>query len=464
MKRFSLSAAAKRHQSKRGAVLTMLAAAAVAVCLLFNLLLAQIPDSRMQLDITGNRLYTVSQTSLDFLASVGQDVELHVLANRDNVDARIVKFIDSYVSKSSHLSVEYIDPVVFPTALETYGASSNTIVVTCAATGRQETISLDDIIGYDYASYYTTGQATESTFDCEGLLTSAVDGVLRESSLVLCTTSGHGEAALSDTLSKQLKKSHLTVESVNLLTDGGVPDDCDLLLINAPTADLADDEKTMLLDYLQGGGQVVYLMAASLTPLPNFEAVLASWGMTPTDGYIADTARYYQNNAYVVFPVVNTSADTAAGVADDSILLYNSRGLTLAEQGEDSTLTLTAMLSTASSGMNVTESAKTPGTYVLAASAADSATGARLTVYGAASLIDASITDSFTNLSNLTLFLNSVTVGFDEAENISIAPVSLATTYNTVTTGGLWSILFLAVIPLGVLIAGFVRWMRRRRL
>ena len=43
-------------------------------------------------------------------------------------------------------------------------------------------------------------------------------------------------------------------------------------------------------------------------------------------------------------------------------------------------------------------------------------------------------------------------------------PVSLLTPTNTITTGGIWGLLFILVIPAALLIYGFVRWMHRRKL
>ena len=50
----------------------------------------------------------------------------------------------------------------------------------------------------------------------------------------------------------------------------------------------------------------------------------------------------------------------------------------------------------------------------------------------AGSLIDAQITDTFTTLENTTLFMNVVTANFDDVENVSVEPNSLAVEYKTV--------------------------------
>lgn len=81
----------------------------------------------------------------------------------------------------------------------------------------------------------------------------------------------------------------------------------------------------------------------------------------------------------------------------------------------------------------------------------------------AGSLIDAQITDTFTTLENTTLFMNVVTANFDDVENVSVEPKSLAVEYNTVQYPGILSLFVIFGIPIMVLAAGFVVWFRRRR-
>lgn len=463
----SASAAKARH-FRRGAFSAGVTALAVAVVVIFNLLAAQLPDSVTQFDMTSSGIYDISQTSVDYLSAVTEDVEIHVLENKDSVDSRIVRFLHKYEELSDHLSVEYTDPVVHPSVLSKYGAESNTVVVTCPATGRQESFALDDVIGYDPMSYYYYGTKTETDFDAEGLLTSAVDSVLSGATRKVYQTSGHEESSLPSDVEELLGKSHLSVESVNLMTNNGVPEDCDLLLILAPARDLADDELTMLRDYLASGGQVVYCMNSQLTSLPNFEALCASYGMSVADGVIADTQRYYQNIPFLFFPVTDTSVDAAGTLsADATVLFYNTRGMTLTTPERDS-ITVQSFLNTSEGGCAVTEDgSQTTGVYSVGAVATeeiDDNLTARLTVYGSMSLIDPTITGTATNLDNNRLFAQSVICGFSDISSINIEPVSLQEPTNTVSTGGLWALLFILVIPLAVIILGFVRWMRRRRL
>ena len=462
----SLKAAAGRHSSRRGAFSAGLTALAVAAVIVFNLLAGQLPERVSKLDMSDNKIYTVTETSVDYLAALDQNVSIHVLAGKENMDQRIVRFLDKYADLSDRLSLDYTDPTVYPSVLETYGCEENTIVVVNEASGKQETIAIDGIIGYDIYSYYTTGQVSETDFDCEGQLTAAIDTVVSEAARKAYQITDHGETALSASVTELLSKSHMELEDVNLLTDG-IPEGCDLLICNGPTADLADDERDMILNYLSEGGQVIYLMAPDLSPRPNWDAILETYGMTVAGGMMADTQRYYNNQLDAFFPEVDASVDAASGLGSDAlVLLYRSRGMTLADPARD-TITVSGFLTTSDRSYSVVdEDNRTEGAYTVGAVASEDTDGgtARLTVFGSSALIDQGITGSFTNLSNLDLFLGAAAAGFDDISNISIEPVSLQITYNTVTTGGIWSILFTLVLPLAVLIFGFARWMRRRKL
>ena len=121
------------------------------------------------------------------------------------------------------------------------------------------------------------------------------------------------------------------------------------------------------------------------------------------------------------------------------VLLYNSLGLEEVETSDDG-VTMTPFLKTSSAGYAITEESETQGEYILGAVSTKSVEGAdeedtatteeaRLTVLGSASMIDSQIVDSFSNLDNMTVFMNSVTANFDEIENIAIEAKSLAIEY-----------------------------------
>lgn len=451
---------------KQGSYSIAISAVVIAIVVVLNMILNQLPAGIRNIDISDTKIYEIGDTSKEIIGKLDKDVQIHIIASESNIDTRITRFIEKYADMSGHLSVETIDPILHPSALEKYDVSENSIVVSCEATGKSTSFALSDVIVYDQMSYYYYGQYKESEFDGEGQLTSAIDYVTSDVTKKVYTTEGHGETALSASVTDLIKKQNFENDSVNLLSDGGIPKDCDLLLINAPTSDLADDEKELLTQYMDGGGHVMLFLGVTEKALPNLEDFMKIYGIEIGEGYAADTKQCYQNNVFAIFPEVTAGSDYTAGISSDAIpLILNSKGMILTEPEKD-TVSNESLMTTSDGGLLVTEESQTEGSYVLAAAAEDTIddeTTAKLTVFGAASMIDDGITQSFTNLSNLQLFMNAVTLNFEDVSNITIEPKSLSVTYNTIQSAGMYAILFIGIIPAAVLIYGFVVWMRRRK-
>lgn len=535
-------------QSKNGLFSAGMIALVVAIVIVFNLAVGYLPSNLLEVDLSSSGIYTVTDTSVDYLAALDTDVELIVVAENGDVDSRITRFLERYVALSDYLSMRTVDPVTSPSVLTDYETEQNTIVVRCEETGRQEIVYFDDILVMDYYSYMMYGYADYTEFDAEGQLTSAIDYVVSAVDHTVYTTTGHGEMELGSLVVEQLERSHFTTSSVNLTTDGGIPEDCDLLVINQPTSDLSVDELEMVRAYLAAGGQVSVILDSEQFEHPHLTELMEEYGLVEVDGYIADAENYYwyQNSGsyYIFFPELDTSTDAADGVAEDAYVmvgydLVNGMispvlGLTEGTPARD-TITVTPFLTTSENGMAVVDEENiTTGQYLIGvtaseeiaveededetadtadtaedeASAEDAAADetaadeagaaetsseetaadetsadeaesedtdseeeeeeaetvtARLTVITADTLLDDTLNSNY-SLANIQVFLNTVTAGFEDVENISIEPKSLSTTYNTINNAGMLGLIVVAVIPLGILIVGVVRWMRRRKL
>lgn len=457
--------------SRRGSYSIAVTAVVIGIVILFNLLVAQLPQKIRQIDISDTNIYEISSTSQKLLKNLDKDVSLYVIAEKGNTDDRIRTFITKYASLSSRLRIEWIDPVLHPSALTKYDTEKNSIVVSCKATDRQTSISFDDILVTESSYYNTSSSATK--FDGDGQLTSAVDYVTNTKEYKAYYTAGHGETALSSSVTDLMEKSRISVSELNLLTASSIPEDCDLLILNGPTSDLTKDEAKVLTTYLKKGGNVMSLLAYTDKSMTRLYGILENYGLKVANGYIADAERCYQGNYYYLIPNLSVSGDMASGISSNSVLMINSKGMTQTDPVRD-TINVESFMATSENGCAVTEKKQTQGTYILGAAATESVTvkdsggkkkkkDSRLTVYGSNMLIDAQVTESFSTLENLTLFMNSVTANLDSADNISVSPKSLQVTYNSIAHPGIFSILIIFVIPFMVIAGGFVVWFRRRR-
>lgn len=457
----------QKIDSKKGAYSVGLIAMVIGIAIIGNMIIGQIPTKYTQIDISNNHLYEITKTSEKMLKKLDKDITIYVVADPDSVDERITKFLDKYKSLSKHISIEELDPVQHPSVLTDYNTEENTLVVSCKDTDKQTSVAFSDIIVSDDSSYYYTGTTTETEFDAEGQLTSAVNYVTSDETTKIYRTAGHGESAFSSSLSEMIGKSNIEVEELNTVMNNTIPEDCQLLIMYAPTSDITEDEKTMYENYLAAGGKIMVLLGDTENSSSNLESILETYGMKQVDGYIADTQRYYQGgqSPYNIFPALSLDDTLSTGISSQMVLVSNALGMNLIDPARD-TITTTAVMSTSENGYAVVdENTQTQGTYTLGAVATEETSGktARLTVISASSIIDSNITDQFTTLDNQTLFMNMLTANFDGMENVSISPKSLEVTYNTVQYGGVFSLLVIFGIPLVVLITGFVVWLKRRK-
>lgn len=471
----------------------------IAIIVAANMIFGQLPEKFRNIDVSSTKIYEISDKSREILKDLDKDITFTVLAEKEGTDDRIKTFLSKYAALSGKLSVKWIDPVLHPSALTEYDTTENSIVISCEETGKSTIVSFDDIIVVDASSYYYTGSVSESEFDGEGQLTSAVNYVINDVNKNIFRTTGHGEGTLSSTMTDLMSKNNYTVSELNLVMNAEIPEECDLLLMYAPAKDLSDDERNAVENYLAGGGKVMLILGETSTAdLPNIAAVMKQYGMEEVPGYIADPERCYQGNYYYIFPTLSVYGDMAQGIDSQMVLLGNARGMNLVDTARD-TITAEAFMSSSDSAYAVTEDAQTQGNYTLGAvaeetvdssSAEDSgatedesaqtdaesasedstdgeeaanAVKSRLTVISAGSIIDSQITDTFPQLENTTLFMNAVSSNFDGVQNVSIEPKSLATEYNTVQHAGMFSLLVIFGIPLLVLVSGFAVWYRRRK-
>lgn len=454
-----------------------------------NMLAAKLPEGIRSVDISDNKIYEISGTSKKLLKKLDQKVTMTVYAEKSNTDKRIKTFLNKYTALSDKLTVKWVDPVLHPAELTKNNASENTIVVSCKDTGKTQTISFDDILVSDAYAYYTSGSTDATKFDGEGQLTSAVNYVTDGKQNKLYYTSGHGEQSFSTSVTGQLGKNNVTEEELNLLMAEKIPDDCDLLVMNGISADISEEEKSMLESYMQSGGDVMILLGDPEGDLPNLDALLKEYGMQRVDGYIADMERCYQGSYYYIFPVISGDDTLTGGMSTNMVMLANAHGMELTDPERD-TISTTSFMTTSSNAYAVTEDSQTQGSYVLGAVATETIEGeqaaessedstdsetsdadssssesiqSRLTVITSVSMLDSQITDSFSTLENLTLFGNAVAANFDGVTNVAIEAKSLQVTYNTMQHVGVIGFVTIVGVPIVIIIVGFRQWLKRRK-
>ncbi|MDR3278862.1 MAG: GldG family protein [Oscillospiraceae bacterium] len=462
----------EKKKSRRGVYTAAISAAAVAVMLILNILLAQLPSGTLELDLSSGKTYQVSAASKAFLKTLERDVELVILSGKDETDVRLARFFARYERLSPRVSVRWIDPALDPNAADAYGAQTGNVVVLCADTGKSEVIPLigfdgldPGIVLYDYSAYYQAGQMRAVSFDAEGQLARAINLVSGEASETVYQLAGHSETPLPSGVTDLIGKANIGLAAVNLLQAGGVPEDCALLLCHAPANDLSEDELELLRAYLQDGGKLLLVLDAA--ELTRFNALLETYGLEILPGYAGDMERYYKqyDSYYIIYPVLSAESGVTSGLSADA-LVVEARGMLQVTPLRRAAV-VTPFMTTSAQGF-VYESGDEPpaGEYILGAVASetlsDGGKTSSLTVLSALSLIDDSVTSFVPGSANLDIFMNALTADLDGAALVTIPAKSLSIQYNALQDTGVWSVFFIGLVPAGFIICGLSVWLRRR--
>ena len=420
---------------------------------------------------------TVAVVFLFFTAQgLEKDVHIYYLCETGSEDAIITKLLDHYAAESGHLSWEQKDPTLYPTFAAKYGAenvSSGSLIVTC---GENSTV-LDaaDLYEYDYTDYYTTGSASV-TFGGEKQITSAIYKLTAAGQNHAYYTTNHGEQTLTDSLTDALDAQNIDAQPLDLLTST-IPEDCDLLIINAPTTDFSAgdglvDEISQLQNYLAAGGKLL-LTSSVYAQTPQLDAVLAQFGLARAEGMVVegDSSKALYNSAWSLLPDYGTPTESTAlnGVNTSThVMLSVAQGITVTETEDVTAEPLLNSSSSAYAKADINdlttmerEDGDTDGPFALAVWARNEDTGAEILWIGCPNMDNEQLYQSMPG--NLTFLQGCAAslVGQDvlvDTKALEAEPITVAG-----STAAALGLTFVFVLPAAVLIAGAVVVLLRRR-
>lgn len=445
----------------------------IAVTVAVNLVAAQLPASITNLDVTYNNIYSLTDDTKDFLKDLDEDVTIYVLSGESGKDTTLDQTLEQYASASSHITVEYVDPVVSPQFYSTYTdtePTQNSMIVVSGE--RSKVIDYNNI--YESSMDYETYSYETSGYDGEGQLTSALQYVINDEMPKVYVITGHGEASLDSTFQDTLEKQNVEVQELNLLECDKISEDTAGIIINGPSSDFSKDDAEKVTEYLASGGKALIMTNyAAENDMSNFESVLAAYDIQVQPGIVMEESRqhYYQYPFYLLPDI--QSADATSSI-DGYIFFPDGQALVNTKEHEDK-VEWTSLLSTSDSAYikeNVQElktyekeEGDPEGQYTLAASVTNYETGAEVTVVSSPYVFTSDM-DAMVSGNNMALFSNITgTFQSEESDAVSI-PVKSYTLGNLTvnqSTAVMCSVLLVIVIPVVLVSVGIIIWAKRRK-
>lgn len=204
---------------------------------------------RMQWDISQNQRNSLNAASIEILQKLPGPVQVTAYATEyqaeiGDIRKVIADFVALYQRAKPDLTLQFIDPVEQPLLAQEANVQINGEIV---ITYRHKTEHLAVI--------------NEQTFS------NALMRLARLEDKLIIELSGHGERTLDGTANfdlgefgQSLRRSGFGNQSLNLAIEQEIPLDADLLIIASPQVDLLPGEVDKLLDYIDRGGNLLWLV------------------------------------------------------------------------------------------------------------------------------------------------------------------------------------------------------------
>ncbi|MDE7390306.1 MAG: GldG family protein [Lachnospiraceae bacterium] len=476
-------------------------AAVIIINMIASVLVEKVPA--LSIDTTSDNSFTLTDDTLDFLNTLDQDITLYVLSSEDDYKSGGEYFIQSntlfhaYDNASDRITLKYIDLAANPTFNEKY-PDEDLVNYNVIVQGENDYRYLleNDIYEYDQSYLYYYGSYVVNGSNVEEAISSAILHLTLKEKPKVTFISEVTEEDYS-AFKNLLEKNGFETDEVSPAT-GTISDDTSVVVLYAPSVDLDSKFTDSLSNFLTNGGnygkQLLYMPSYKLVSMPNIDSLLEEWGLAVEMGYAVENDMNYMANGgnYVLFQAQYAAEKYTSGMKNKSLPFCMITGsaraikvidesavtaiLNLTEQSEIAYTSSTETADEASSEPNYVSSPNAVvgaiATKSTVSNDTDTESGSteskasNIIVIGSSYAVsEASLSYStYGNSSYMLSLLNNVTDRGDVGitiETKSLEGAELGITSAQILTLGT---VFIVVVPIAILIAGIVIFVRRRNM
>ena len=253
------------------------------------------------IDFSQEGLFSLTDESKERVASIEKDVNIYFVGYKG--ENSTIDLARQYSKPNEKIKVEVINEASRPDIVQKYKIETGMtgIIIEC---GKNSKVLTDyDLISQDQ----TTG---ESVSIAEEVFTSSIVSVTTDEIPKTYFLEGYSNFSLNTNLyylGMFMANEINEIDTINPLSTGNIPEDCDVLVINTPIKDFDDVTTKAINDYINRGGNILWLNAAisKQTDFTNVNSILANYGISPfSTGIIRETNsnNMYSGSPDIIFP------------------------------------------------------------------------------------------------------------------------------------------------------------------
>ena len=288
------------------------------------------------IDLTEDKIYTITDESKEKVKNIDKDVNIYFVGYSDTDTT--IDLAKQYSKVNDKIKVEVVTADSRPDLVQKYGIQSGSegIIVECGE--KYKVLSSNDLYTMDATTYEQINIAEEKfTYAIESVTTEKVPNVY----FLTGYQTSYSQTSGMSYLNMYLQNEVYEIKSVDILSTGKVPDDCDVLFISTPESDFDETTANSIIDYISKGGKILWLNAAVTAEqnLPNVNKVLAEFGVNPFEvGVIRETEsdKMISGSQDVIMPQIQYAEVTQKLYNTEGVVLVNATKINMAD---DDTLT-----------------------------------------------------------------------------------------------------------------------------
>lgn len=493
-----------------GSMATAMTAAVVAVVILINIV-AGILNERfpVKLDLTADKLFTLSDESLKIAKDLKKDMQITVFGDESNFSSpstdmpglntvfkQFYEMTREYATLSGNkIKITYIDLITNPALAQKYSkyeVNEGSILFECG--NRWQKTNVNELFSYNQEAYYYYQQMTDVNSHVERVLASNILMVTSDFTPIVTVLSGHDEdGAVISEIESVIKNNNYETEMLDITGSAEFNEESQIALIAAPKTDYTEAEIEKLRNWLNNDGKYNRHLAVVVnleSDCPNlYEFLKVEYGLEVANNLIVETDPNKTYNYTAFWPIGDVkSGDFTEDIAERRVLMPVTRQIiTHKEDSKDYSLynvdvvtfgdtaklvKIADALSEPKEGEKIEQmdADEYPVTGVAYATKwgyndDNEQYKTNVAVYGSQQALSAEVM-SLTFVENERVLL-SLFNGFTGNENtVTISSKSLDKTRLEFTTGqaNIFFIIFVVTIPIALLVTCLIIFIRRRRL
>ena len=433
-----------------------------------------------RVDLTSTARYQFDEQTKDFLANLKTPVTITVLSSELEYSPYIVESLERYNIMSDNITVNYIDVYKNPSYLSKYPQNSKLVSgsIIVESPTRYRAVALSEM----FIENKETGELT--SLRVEQRITSAIMYVCAEEVPKLYFLHDHGENMSLEGMRDLFETNNILVGDISL-QQNGIDPSAKYLVIVSPTTDYSPEEIKMLDAYLENNNKfehnIICLLDARTPPLPNLEAFLAEWGIAIENNVVLDKDNSIGGDPSYVVPVYADGGLYSKDINSQGLICVVPSGRSLKKLFDSkdirsvSTILSSSISSYGKNGVDENNFTKTdqdpegPFNLMLMSS---KTRYEGLTPISSSILVSGSMTMfsdgilSKVSFANGELLLNILNAMRNETDRVRIVSKDMRNKELTIKAdvSQPLSYVFIAGMPLTVLLIGFIVWMTRRHL